>query len=156
MMKFLRHPDTTFDQFKALRLVCKTFDEITTPRVLSCICLFVHGDNVLANLRQLQSLVHPKPNGRLHLTDGLVIKNWKWIYGESHFMSFRDMRNTGLWVPGIILNSTVLPFIYFLGILFTPQFLPVGIFNTAVRLRARHRLSQTARLDMLPNVRSVV
>ncbi|KAF8632365.1 hypothetical protein AX15_001901 [Amanita polypyramis BW_CC] len=69
-------------------------------------------------------------------------------------MSFREMRNTGLWIPGLILNSTLLPFIYFLGILFTPQFLPVGIFNTAIRLRARYRLSHSPRLD-IPNIRSV-
>ncbi|KAM6495312.1 hypothetical protein JOM56_009935, partial [Amanita muscaria] len=64
------------------------------------------------------------------------------------------MRNSGLWVPSIILNSTLLPFIYFLEFLFTPRVLPVRVFNSVVRFRARRRLSHAKTLDM-PNIRHV-
>ncbi|KAK2464941.1 hypothetical protein APHAL10511_003017 [Amanita phalloides] len=154
IIEFIRDPYTTFDQLKSLRLVSRSFNDVVAPKVLSCIRLFRHGDSALPSMRQLQALTSSNSNNHLYMTDTLLLGNWKWIYGDKLFVSFREMRNTGLWVPGIIVNSTLLPFIYFLGFLFMPHLLPLTVFNSAVRLRARHRLSHTSSLNM-PNIRRV-
>ncbi|KAM6495309.1 hypothetical protein JOM56_009932 [Amanita muscaria] len=155
IVQFARDPDTTFDQLKDLRLVSQTFDVLCSRKCMSCIRLFRRGDNLLANLRQLHGLLPSKHKSHhIDYPKTLIIENWRWVYGNKHFLSFREMRNSGQWVPGIILNSTLFPFIYFLEFLFTPQVLPVRVFNSVVRFKARRRLSHTNTLDM-PNIRRV-
>src|SRR6266704_6704779 len=39
-LEFVRDPDTTFNDLKPLRLVCKAFDTIWSPLILSAISIF--------------------------------------------------------------------------------------------------------------------
>ncbi|KAM6495310.1 hypothetical protein JOM56_009933 [Amanita muscaria] len=155
IVQFARDPDTTFDQLKALRLVSRTFDVLCSRKCMSCIRLFRHGNSPLNNLRQLQGLLPSKHKSHhMDLPTTLIIENWRWVYGNNFFLSFREMRDGKSWVPGIIFNSTFLPLVYLLRFLLAPQVLPVGVFNSIMRFRARRRLSHATTLD-LPNIRRV-
>jgi hypothetical protein len=109
----------------------------------------------MSNMRQLQAIVSSNLNGRLYATKTLVIGNWKWKYGGALIVSFREMRNSGLWITGIIWNSTLVPLMYLFVILFAPHFLLLSIYDSITRLRTRHCLSRASVFNM-PNVRRIV
>jgi len=151
----VRDPSTTFDQLKSLRLVCRGFNHVAAPRVLSCVRLFGNGDNPVSNIRQLHAIVSSNLNGHLYATNTLVL-GWKWKYEHlTVFKSFRTMRNSDKWVRGMIWNSTLAPLAYLLVILFVPCFLPLNICDLVVRLHARYRLPRALVLCM-SNVKRVM
>ena len=151
----MRDRGTTFDQLKSLRLVCRSFNYAAAPRVLSCIRLVGLGERTMSNMRQLQAIVSPDPNGHLYVTKTIVIGNWKWRYGTFRLgIPVREMDKSCERACGIILNSTVVPLACLLTIIFSPHLVPLCIYDSAIRLRTRYRLSRASALNM-PNVRRV-
>lgn len=75
--ELLKHTDTTFAHFKAYRTVCKTFDDVWSPVVLSSVSLFpllhwpTNGNNIHAQFRYL--IDGPE---RFASTRTISIKNW--------------------------------------------------------------------------------
>jgi hypothetical protein len=149
-------PDTTFDQLKSLRLVCRSFNHAAAPRVLHCVRLFGLGECPMANMCQLQDIVSPDLNGNLYVTKTLVISNWTWGYDTCRLcLLFREMRNWGKSVSGIILNFTVVPLACFLMIIFELHMVRLCIYDSVSRLRTRYHFSRALVLNM-PNVRRFV
>ena len=151
----MRDSCTTFDQLKSLRLVCRGFDHVVAPRILSCARLFGNGDNPVSNIRHLHAILSSNLNGHLYATNTLLL-GWKWRYEHLRmFKSFRTMRNSNQWVSGMVWNSTLAPLAYLLVVLFFPRFLPLNICNLIVRLHVAYRLPQASVFSM-PNVRRVM
>ncbi|KAF8345371.1 hypothetical protein F5887DRAFT_917358 [Amanita rubescens] len=91
---FLKDLNTTFEQFKALRLVCRRFDAIVKRRVYSShIKVFRKSDDehLLSNVDQLLTLLSSKPNEQLHATTTLLIANCDWLNGKSFFTPFHQV-----------------------------------------------------------------
>ena len=150
----MKDPCTTFDQLKSLRLVCRSFNHVIAPRVLSCVRLF--GNNPVSNIRRLHAMFSSNSNRHLHLTNTLVL-SWKWRYEHfSVFVSFRTMRILNRWVYGMIWNSTIAPFVYLYVVLFLPRFLPLRACDLVARLHARYHLSQASVRNTMPNIRRVM
>jgi hypothetical protein len=150
----MRDPDTTFDQLKSLRLVCRSFNYAAAPRVLHCVWLCGLGKCQVSNRHQLQAIqVSPDLNGNLYMTKTLIMGNWKWAL--KLFAPLRETRNSGVWVSAIIFNSTVIPLMCLLMIIFAPHLVHLYIYNSVIHLRTRHRFSRASVLNM-PNVRRVV
>jgi len=72
---------TTFDGFKALRLVCRRFNVIVKPRVYhsSHIKVFRKYHDLSSNVDQLLTLLSSEPNEQLHATTTLHIGNCDWL-----------------------------------------------------------------------------
>ena len=151
----MRDHDTTFDQLKSLRLVCRSFNYATAPRVLHCIRLFGLGECPMSNMRQFQAIVSPDPNGNLYVTKTLLMGNWKWEYDACRlFDSLKEMRNDGMWVSEIILYYVLL---CLLMIIFEPHTVrfKLCIYDSVSSLCTRYHFSRASVLNM-PNVRRVV
>jgi hypothetical protein len=146
--QFLKDPNMTFHDLQVLRLVCRTFNAIVAPYVLSCICLFRDEKDLLGNLRQLRTLLSSKPNQHLSMADTLVLKEWTWIYGVSPYLSYNDLPTIG---PLIFLNSLIA----LLFLVSLPYTLPTVTFKTGIRLSARFHLWRKYKIN-LPNIRRVV
>ena len=135
----MQDPDTTFDQLKALRLVCRSLDAICSRRVLTSIRLFGNGSRyVLENFHQFNGVMSCK---RLSSATTLVIPNWRWIHGDENFLSFRASPGPGGVTTVILLNTFVVPFIHLYRFILSPSILPVGVFHSAIRLGAKLRLA---------------
>ena len=147
-LQFLKVPNMTFHDLQNLRLVCRTFNTIVAPHVLSCICLFRDEKDLLGNLRQLRTLLSSKPTQHLSMADTLVLKEWIWIYGVSPYLSYNDLPTIG---PLILLNSLIA----LLFLVSLPYTLPTATFKTGVRLHARFYLWRNSKVN-LPNIRRVV
>ena len=153
----MRDPNTTFDQLKSLRLVCKSFNYAAAPRVLHCVRLFGLGERSdsesMSSMRQLKAIVSPDLNGHLHETKTLVMANWKWTCRL--FLPLRETRYSGVRVSVFIFNSTVVPLMCLLTAIFAPHSVHSYIRDSVVHLRTRHRFLRASLLGM-PNVRRVV
>ncbi|KAK2464692.1 hypothetical protein APHAL10511_003268 [Amanita phalloides] len=68
------HPETTFGQFKQLRLVCKFFDQVFAPIVLSSILVFRGDSFTTANCEMLLSLI--SGSGYASYAKKLVLNSW--------------------------------------------------------------------------------
>jgi hypothetical protein len=140
----MQDPDTTFDQLKALRLVCRSFDQLCSPRVLACIRLFGYDSNaVLANSRHLKSVTSSKQHNLPIYT--LVIPNWRWIHFHEGrlWVSFRRMREERMVLGGILWNTLFVPIFHLLRCLVEPTAVLADIFNVFVRLEVKLRLNYT-------------
>lgn len=147
-LQFLKDPNMTFHDLQVLRLVCRTFNAILAPYVLSCICLFRDEKDLLGNLRQLRTLLSSKPNQHLSMADTLILKEWTWIYGVSPFLSYNELPTIG---PLVLLNSLIA----LLCLVSLPYTLPTATFKTGIRLNARFHLWRNSKI-ILPNIRRVV
>jgi hypothetical protein len=153
----MKDPNTTFDQLKALRLVCKEFNEIIAPRVLPSLILFKYDfrrkyschRHIVDNLRQHLAL-SSRQRSDLRATVRLTIRGWDWIY-DHPFSSYKSVPHAGR----LITSNLLLAGYYFLKFLLGPQTLPIFIYHGVLRLCGRVCLSQTSRLN-LPNIRCVV
>jgi hypothetical protein len=95
-------PDVVLAQFQLIPA------KPASPRVLYYIRLFGLGGCPMPNMRQLRAIDSPDLSGHLYVTKTLVMGNWKWRYDTCRlFVPFRELCNSGKWVSGIILNSTV-------------------------------------------------
>ena len=133
----MRDPDTTFDQLKALRLICRSFDQLCSARVLACIRLFGYDDGaVLENSRHLESIISSK---RYNLpTYTLVIPKWRWIYGEKFYVPGTSI------IPRGTLSKIFLLSIFNLYRCFVqPSAVLIDISTVLARLEARRRLNHT-------------
>ena len=154
----MKNPNTTFDQLKALRLVCKVFNEIIAPRVLPSLVLFKYNHSrkyssrrhIAGSLRQHLALSSSRQRSDLSATVRLTIQGWNWTY-DHPFTSYKSVPNIGR----LIATNLVLSGIYFFKFLVGPHTLPISIFHGVLRLCGRVCLSQTPRLN-LPNIRCVV
>jgi hypothetical protein len=155
----MRDPDTTFDQLKSLRLVCRSFNYAAAPRVLHCVWLFGLRECSMFNTGQLQAIVPPDLNGNLYVTKTLIMGNWRWPCTRL-FFPIREAHNSGVCVYAIIVNSTVVPLLCLLTIIFAPHLVRLYIYDCVAHLRTRHRFSRASVLKNLqvnmPNVRRVV
>ncbi|KAK2465483.1 hypothetical protein APHAL10511_002375 [Amanita phalloides] len=77
----LRHPETTFGQFKQLRLVCKFFDQVFAPIVLSSILVFHDDYSTTANCEMLLSLI--SGSGYASYAKKLVLNSSQWDSRET-------------------------------------------------------------------------
>ena len=145
----------TFDQLKSLRLVCKSFNDAASPRVMSCVRLFGNGDNSMSNMRQLKAIVSSGRKGPLHDTETLIMGHWISNHGCVLYVPVREMRNSGMWVCGIIANCTIVPLMWTGISLVEPSFVVLKMYDSVARLRTRICLSRASILNM-PNVRRVV
>src|SRR6266478_546784 len=135
----MQDPDTTFDQMKALRLVCRSLDAICFRRVLASIRLFGRDtEDVRGNFHHLNGVLSCN---RLSSASTLVIPNWRWIYGEESFISFRAWPGPGGATAIILFNTFVAPFAHLFRFIVSPKILPVGVFHSSIRLRAKFRLA---------------
>jgi len=73
--KLLRDPDTTFEDFKALRLVCKIFDAVWSPVVLFHLSISRRHDCLFHQLRHLMQGAGPLPHFR-----ALTLRNWGYAH----------------------------------------------------------------------------
>lgn len=154
----MKDPNTTFDQLKALRLVCKEFNEIIAPRVLPYLILFTYDyrrkysyhRHMVDNLRQHLALSSSRQHSDLRATVRLTIDGWDWIY-DYPFSSYKSVPHTGR----LIKTNLLLACAYFLKFLLGPQILPIYMYHGVLRLCGRVCLSQISRLN-LPSIRCVV
>ncbi|KAK2462661.1 hypothetical protein APHAL10511_005394 [Amanita phalloides] len=147
IIEFLKDPNTNFDELKVLRLVCRKFNAVVVPFVLSCICPFRDETDLLGNLCQLGALLSPKPRQHLYVTETLVLKEWIWIYGVNRHFSYRDLP-----IGSFVLLNSLLALLLLVSL---PYTLPLVTFKTGIRLNARFLLSGDSRIN-LPNIRRVV
>ena len=75
-LKLLRDPDTTFEHFKALRLVCKTFDAVWSPVVLFRLSISRRRDCFFQQLHHLMQGESLLPHCR-----ALTLRNWGHVHG---------------------------------------------------------------------------
>src|ERR1700759_4999018 len=100
----MRDLDTTFDQIKALRLVCKSLDAVCLPRVLGYFSLFGQvEEDVLENFRHFNDVL----SSNLSHTSELLIPNWEWIHNDENFLAFRDFPEPGGAMIVILVNTLV-------------------------------------------------
>ena len=135
-LQFIRDPYTTFDQLKSLRLICRSFNHVASPRVLSCVSLLGRRgdtmDDILDNMRQLCAIISSDLHGHLHVTHTLVACGWH--------LTFQALQ------VGDAMSIHLLAFLYL------PKILPMYIY---CRLRTRYRLSGASAFN-IPNVQRVV
>jgi hypothetical protein len=149
----MQDPDITFDQTKALRLVCKSLDAVCSQRVLISIRLFgSDAKDVSGNFRHLKSVLSCN---RLLSASTLVIPNWQWIHGDEIFMTFRDSPGPGGAATVILVNAFVMPFLAFLLCIVAPKTLPLGVFHSSIRLRAKTLLAFRNEEIGISNIRRV-
>src|ERR1700760_2770336 len=116
----MRDLDTTFDQIKALRLVCKSLDAVCLPRVLRYFRLFSRDEeDVLENFRHFNDVL----SSNLSHTSELLIPNWEWIRRDKNFIAFRDMPGPGGAMAVILLNTLVAPFVHLFNFVVPPHIL---------------------------------
>ncbi|KAF8343395.1 hypothetical protein F5887DRAFT_973734 [Amanita rubescens] len=146
--EFVGKLGTTFDEIKALRLVCRRFDAIVKPRVYSSRIKAFHpfDEDLLSNVHQLLTLLSSKPNEQLNVTTALFIRTCITI-------PFREVPLIGY----ILLNAASIVFFYFVTPIMHPRIVPTILFNAALRTFAKLRLYVpcTPKFN-LPNVSCVV
>ncbi|KAF8344983.1 hypothetical protein F5887DRAFT_1074901 [Amanita rubescens] len=149
--QFLSDFYTTFEEIKALRLVCRRFNAIVAPRVYSHIDAFKFNyDDVVANMRQLLTLLSSKPSEQLHATTTLTISDLTWVDQTSPLIPFSELPFLNLLVnPVIAVNYYLIRPILF------PQVVPTAILHSALCNYARLKLYITPRFN-LPNVTHVI
>ncbi|KAF8346544.1 hypothetical protein F5887DRAFT_959632 [Amanita rubescens] len=150
VLEAIDDPSTTFDELKALRLVCKLFNQIIAPRVLFCLAMFNYRYTILDNIRQFRALSSSRQRGDLHTARKLTIHGWEWNY-RGPFVSYRSLPHIGLLIWANIMVSGYHCF----NFLSKPKILPMSIYNGTLQIYGRFCLSRTPRLN-LPNIRSVV
>jgi len=146
----MNDPRTIFDELKALRLVCKLFNEIIAPRVLLCLAMFKYPYTILGNIRQFRALSSPSQRSDLHTARKLTIHTWEWNY-NGPFVSYRSQPHICRFIRANIMVSGY----HCLNFLFKPKNLPMSIYDGTLQMYGRFCLSHTPRLN-LPNIRSVV
>ncbi|KAF8637266.1 hypothetical protein AX17_002946 [Amanita inopinata Kibby_2008] len=151
--ELLQDPETTFEDFRTLRLVCKAFDALYAPIVLSAIQLFKNA-TLSSGLMQIHDLMVGSDSLE-HSAKTITIAGWRWIYGSPSFISVRQMRMPGWLLPGICLNVTVLPICYVLRCVFRADEIPRRFINMINRARARRCVSRLPDKVKFPNVRCV-
>jgi len=135
----MQDPDTTFEQMKALWLVCRSLNVVCFRRVLTSIRLFgCDTEDVWGNFHHLNGVLSCN---RLSSASTLVIPNWRWIHGDENFLSFRVLPGPGGATIIILSNTFILPFIHLYQFIVSPKILPVGVFHSSIRLRAKFRLA---------------
>ncbi|PFH46125.1 hypothetical protein AMATHDRAFT_70590 [Amanita thiersii Skay4041] len=122
---YLRDPETSFRQFKCLRLVCRSFDAAFAPKVLSSIDVFSDRTISADCLDQLRFLSqgtsinplplanhyrrHSHPHHRSTLIKSIRIFTWEWILDTAFFPIRRGTAPTPAIVPQEKLFHAVLP-----------------------------------------------
>ena len=141
--------DTIFYQIKALRLVCKRFDAIVKPRVYSsCIRPFYSDEDSLSNVRQLLTLLSPKPNEQLNLTTTFFVGRWEWLCETRRFIPFREVH-----LIDYIFRNAAIAILYFIPPIISPEI----VLGVPLRTFALLRLCVPRTLKFnLPNVSCVV
>ena len=144
---------TRFDQMKTLRLVCRSLDAVCSRRALTSVRLFgSDAKDVLGNFRHFNGVLSCN---HLLSASTLVIPNWKWIHGDELFISLREFPDPGEATIVILLNSFVIPFLYFFQFIVSPKILLVGVFHSSIRLRAKFLLAFRNKQIGISNIRRV-
>jgi hypothetical protein len=156
----MQDPDTTFDDLKALRLVCRSLDAICSRRVLTSIRLFgCDVEDVPGNFRHLNGVLSCN---RLLPASTLVIPDWPWIYPQrwrffrlgDTILPFTELRGTGGMIALILINTFLVPIYHSYRIIRSPKILPVGVFHWFIRLRAQSGFAFANKIA-LSNIRRV-
>jgi hypothetical protein len=142
--KFIRDPDTTFNDLKPLRLVCKTFDIIWSPLVLSAISMFPrtvnNPDDILENLRHLHHLIYSPYHAKQFNT--LIIRNWDCLNSQL-YVYFAIIR-LARYICQVAELRTVLvflltqPVLCITRFLYKPKKMPRRIASTFNRILAKY------------------
>ena|SRR6266478_235371 len=149
----MQDPDTTFDQMKALRLVCRSLDAICFRRVLTSIRLFGRDvEDVPGNFHHLNGVLSCN---RLLPASTLVIPDWHWIYPRGkYFLTFHELPGARGAMLVILLNTFLGPIYHFYRFVRSPKILPVGVFHFFIRLGAQFRFAFANDIEF-SNVRRV-
>ncbi|KAF8334571.1 ankyrin repeat-containing domain protein [Amanita rubescens] len=135
--EFIKDLRTTFDEIKALRLVCRRFDAIVKPRVYSSRIKPFGSRESWPNVRQLLTLLSSKPNEQLNVTTTLFIRSWFWLSnGGSVIVPFREVH----FIDYIFLNAASLIYIYIVIPIMFPGALSRRALNEALCTFAKLRL----------------
>ena len=152
-------PEATLGDFKFLRLVCRSFDRLFAPIVLSSIHVFYASPSgkVLARSHQLRALT--TGYDRLSHVQELTLHSWDWVFrSHSRFSPpipekprLRDVVKSALW------RYVLIPIGYALWTLYIdPTSLGRRISNVTARARSRKYVKKTENISFqLPNVRKV-
>jgi hypothetical protein len=144
--------DTSFDEFKALRLVCRRFNGIVKPRVYSSHIKLFDDEHLSSNMDQLLTLLSSKPNEQLHATTTLFIGNRDWLDRKGVSIPFREVAPV---IANLFDGSTAI--VHYLASPITePRNLLQRVVTTALRVFARLRLYLPVSQFKLPNVSRVV
>ncbi|KAF8331532.1 hypothetical protein F5887DRAFT_1286896, partial [Amanita rubescens] len=152
--EFIKDLRTSFDDIKALRLVCKRFNAIVKPKVYTSHIKAFQFENffdedVLSNVRQLQTLLSSRPNEQLNLATTLFIGKWDWLCGTRNFVAFREVHP----IDYIFMNAA-LTGLYVLLSIMSPRLV---VFCAPLRTFAKLRLRVPCALKFnLPNISCVV
>ena len=101
--------DTTFNDVRALRLVCKSLDVVCLRRSLTAVSLFRYCPAAsFSSIIRLEELRHFNGvlSSDLSSARTLTIPNWGLIYGKN-FATFQDLSDTGA-VEVILINTLVI------------------------------------------------
>ncbi len=152
----MRDLGTTFNEIKALCLVCRRFDAIVKPRVSSYISAFQSFRNdpdLLSNVRQLLTLFSSIQNEQLNMTTTVCIRSWYWLNGARVTIPFRDLPI----IQYIFLNARMLVVFSLILPIMHPRILPKRVLRFGLRTFAKLRLYVPCKLKFnLPNVSCVM
>ncbi|KAF8329609.1 hypothetical protein F5887DRAFT_1004422 [Amanita rubescens] len=139
---------TSFNDSKALRLVCKRFDAIVKPRVYSSYIKPFYDEDPLSNVRQLLTLLSSKPNEQLNSTTTLFVGRWEWLCETRRFIPFREIH-----LINYIFRNAAIAILYFIP----PIISRTMVLGVPLRTFALLRLYVPRTLKFnLPNVSCVV
>src|ERR1700759_3974506 len=95
----LGDPNITFEDFKQLRLVCKMFDALWSPVVLSRLLLFPQSKpaDIITHLDYLA-----RNPGHTAKVEALSLKNWGMTSGPNFFDRLKPSKRRG-WITGTII-----------------------------------------------------
>ncbi|KAK2464691.1 hypothetical protein APHAL10511_003267 [Amanita phalloides] len=111
--EILRHPQTTFKQFKQLRLICKWFDQVFAPIVLSSVVVFSSYSSTV-NCEMLLSLI--SGSGYASYAKKLVLNSWD----LREVILPSDDAEDGA-APGTFWSSCIPPIKWIYGVIAVPK-----------------------------------
>ncbi|KAK2460400.1 hypothetical protein APHAL10511_007565 [Amanita phalloides] len=148
-------PETTLQEFKNLRLVCKPFDTIFAPIVLSSIHVFYpsHRGKVLARCHQLRALT--AISNEFSCVKTLTLHSWDWVFQT--YARLEPNSDYKTQVKAILWNYILVPAGYILWTLYIdPSVLPRQAHKFWARRRAKHYIKHIDRVSFhLPHVQCV-
>ena len=114
----MQDPETTFSDFKTLRLVCRSLDVVWSPVVLSSISLFQQTAERDA-LEDLRLLVRDVTYD-LSVTKKLTLETLSCLNIDMHWFVHRHLHSKSKWIEALA-SVTVVPLVRLFKLLAKPQ-----------------------------------
>ncbi|KAK2464694.1 hypothetical protein APHAL10511_003270 [Amanita phalloides] len=146
--EILRHPKMMFGHFKQLRLVCKAFDRLLAPIVLSSLVVF-RGDSSSVKSEMLLSLIH----GSSHISYAKKLVLNSWDSGDPVMPPYHYRDRVAL---EAFRSLCVLPVKWVCGVIANPKNTRGRLRELRVRLRAKKCIARMDQISFdLPSVQTV-